>query len=639
MPVTLLLPRLSLVLLVALACVAPSLAAADEESAAESRAAEKAEAEDQSAAQTEETASENDSADVDSEPKEPTKARYAEFVLTGTLPESPGGSGPFADLNVDLRKQISRIDRAADDKKIQGLVLRLRDFNIGRGGREELRQAIKRFRSAGKPAVAELEVAAGAGYLIAAACDEIVMPESGFLILPGVRAEPLFFKGMLAKIGVKADFLHVGEAKGAAEPFTRRRWSEPVRENITSLIDDLYDQMVDTITEDRPMRRERVVEAIDRGLLTAGVAKEFGLIDRLAYPGALRETLAERHEVDRVVYVRNYGQKEVDTDFSGPAGFFKLLGMMAGGGKKGSRAGQKVAIVYAVGPIMTGESEVDPFGETTSVGSTTIVEALDLAAKDKRTAAIVLRVVSPGGSALASDLIWKKICSIEKPVVVSMGDVAASGGYYISMGADRIYAEPTTVTGSIGVVSGKMALKGMFSKLGISSDLVARGENSGMFSAMRKFSPSERDAMIAMMDDCYEQFTAKAAEGRGVSQDRIKELGGGKVYTGRQAEQLGLVDELGDLKAAIDGAKQLAGIEAQEEVRIQTYPEAVDFFESIFGNTDAEKEVRVSLGEVLSLGGAAPELEEAIRAAATVRRVFAREPVALLMPFALRIEE
>ena len=648
--------RLALSALFALACLTQSPAFGHEEAAAESTVEDTEATETDSAAVTTDAqeatndadaASDGEEADAEAgqtdeaeeEEKEPTKVRYAEFILSGTLPESPGGSGPFADINIDLRKQIARIDRAAEDDKIEGLVLRLRDFGIGRGGREELRHAIKRFRETGKRAVAELEVASGASYLIAAACDEIVMPESGFMIIAGVRAEPLFFKGMLAKIGVKPDFLHVGEAKGAAEPFTRRRWSEPVRENITSLIDDLYDQMVDTITADRPMTRERVVEAIDRGLLTAGEAKEFGLVDRLAYPGSLRGELAERHEADKLVYVRNYGQKEVDTDFSGPAGFFKLLGMMAGGGKPGARAGKRIAVVYAVGPIMTGKSEVDPFGETTSVGSTTVVEALDKAAKDKRTAAIVLRVTSPGGSAVASDLIWNKVCSIEKPVVVSMGDVAASGGYYISMGADRIYAEPTTVTGSIGVVSGKFALKGMFSKMGISSDLVTRGENSGLFSAMKRFTPSERDALVDLMDDCYDQFTAKAAQGRGMTQDRIKELGGGKVYTGRQAERLGLVDELGDLNAAVEGAKRLAGLDADEEVRIRTYPEAVDFFKSIFGDADAEKEVRVDLGDVLSMGGAAPEIEEAVRAAATLRRVFAHEPVALLMPYAISIED
>ena len=566
--------------------------------------------------------------------KKEVKVRYAEFVLKGALPESPGGSGPFADISIDLRKQIARIDRAANDDTIGGMVLRLQQFGMGRGQVNELRKAIQRFRSAGKHAVAELEVATTPTYLLACACDEIVMPESGFLVLPGIRAEPLFYKGLLAKIGVKADFVHVGDAKGAAEPYTRREWSKPVKKNITSLVDDLYDQMIDTITMDRPMKRQTVIDAIDKGLLTASEAQEIGLIDRLAYSGSLRGRLEIAHKADKVAFVRNYGQKKVDTDFSGPTGFFKLLGLMAGGNDKGSKSGDRIAIVYAVGPIMTGESEVDPFGSSESIGSTTIVEALEEAASDSRTAAIVLRVDSPGGSAVASDLIWNKIQEIDLPVVASMGNVAASGGYYISMGCDKIYAEPTTVTGSIGVVGGKMAIRGMLGKIGITSDLITRGKNSGIFSPMEKFSASEREALVSMMDDTYEQFTAKAAEGRSLSQARIKELGGGRVYTGRQAKRLGLIDELGDLKAAIQEAKRLAGIDSESKVPIETYPEATDFFESLFGDTDEQREVKIRL----DLGGAAPELEQAIERLGMLRRVFTHEPVALLMPFELEIE-
>lgn len=572
--------------------------------------------------------------------EEAAKVRYAEFILKGELPESPGGSGPFGDLSLDLRKQIARIDAAAEDDKIKGLVLRVRDVSLGRGARHEVREALKRFRKTGKPAVAELEAADATGYLVACACDEIVIPESGFLLLPGVRAEPMFYKGMLSKLGVKADFIHVGDAKGAAEPYTRRSWSEPVKENITAMIDDLYEQMVDTVAMDRPMKRGKVTEAIDRGLLTATQALEYGLVDRLAYSGALRETLSERHEGGKVVFVRNYGKKKVDTDFSGPAGFFKLMGMVAGGGNKSSSRGDKIAIVYAVGPIMTGESEVSPFGSSEQVGSTTICRALEDAADDDNVKAIVLRVNSPGGSAVASDLMWNAIQRIDKPVVASMGDVAASGGYYLSMGCDHIFAEPTTVTGSIGVVGGKMAIGGLLEKLGVTTDLIARGKNSGLFSLNSKFTGSERDVLQSLMDDTYEQFTAKAAAGRGLTQDRIKELGGGRVYTGRQAERLELIDELGTLQDALAKAKQLAGLDADEDIKIDTYPEAEDFFESLFGDNDEQREVRLRgvRVQVDLFGGLLPELQDAAERMAWVRQLFAREPVGLVMPFDLRIE-
>lgn len=565
--------------------------------------------------------------------EEAKKVRYAWFEIDGAFPESPGGSGPFGELGVDLRKQVARIDQASDDDKIQGLVIEVGSPALGSGQQHELREAIKRFRAKGKQAVAVLETAETAGYLVACACDEVVMPESGYLMVPGVRAEPLFYKGMLAKLGLKADFVHVGEAKGAAEPFTRRDWSDAVEKNMTDLIDDMYQHIVDTIAMERPMKRAAVVEAIDRGLLTAKQAKEAGLVDRLAYGSSLREDLEKQIGTDSLVFVVNYGRKKVDTDFGGPGGFFKLMGLMAGAKKPQASSSDALAIVYAVGPIMTGESEVDPFGSSDSVGSTTIVNALREAADDDDVKAIVLRVDSPGGSAVASDLIWHQISQIEKPVVASMGDTAASGGYYISMGCDYVYAEPTTVTGSIGVVGGKVAISGLLDKVGVTSDLVARGKNSGMFSILDKFSDSERERLLDMMEDTYDQFTAKAAEGRGLTQDRVKELGGGKVYTGRQAKRLGLVDELGDLRDAILKAKELAGIDADDKLRVQTYPEAVDFFESLFGSNDEQREVKIRLDL-----GMLPELEEITRRTTWFRRVFQREPIGLVMPFELLVE-
>lgn len=609
---------------------------AAEKKAAEAKAAAKKKASEGRARRAKERA-ERKAAE---EAKEEAKiARFALFKLDGELPESPGASGPFSDIKIDLRKLVARMDQAATDEKVKGVLIRIGSPTIGAGQRNEIREAIQRIRSAGKRVVAEMEVGSGGAYLIACACDEIIMPESGYLLIPGVRAEPLFYKGLLAKIGVEADFVHVGDAKGAAEPYTRESWSEPVKENITNMLDDMFDQMVDTIAMERPMSRQEVTKAIDRGLMTSTKAKKIGLIDRLSYAGDLKTHLAESMNVEKVTFIENYGQKKVDTDFSGPGGFFKLLGMMAGSGQEKKSRGQKIAIVYAVGPIMSGESETDMFGKSSSIGSTTLVKALGKAADDDQVAAIVLRVNSPGGSAVASDIIWSKIEQIDKPVIASMGDVAASGGYYISMGADAVFAEPTTVTGSIGVVGGKMAVKGMLSKLGVTSDLISRGKNSGLFSPYEKFSKSERKALVGMMEETYEQFTAKAAEGRGLSQDRVKELGGGRVYTGRQAKKLGLIDHLGDLKAAIAEAKRLAEIDEETKVRIQTYPEAVDFFESLFGGDNEQREVSAAIAHALSLGGAAPELFEATQRLAQLRQLFAREPVALIAPFELKISE
>ncbi len=561
------------------------------------------------------------------------KVRLAMLTLKSSMPESSGQIGPFGELGLDLREAIKRLEKAAQDKSVSGVVLDIQNPNIGGGKVEELRGAIGRVRAAGKKVYATLDSAMPSDYLVACACDEIVMPESGELMLPGIHAEATFYKGLLAKVGVEADFIHIGDYKGAAEPMTREKFSEPVRENMTSLIDSLYDDMVTTIVKDRPLSIAQAKEVIDTGLVSAARAKELGLIDRVAYSDTLRQELAAAYQAEPLVLVKNYGKKEVDTDFSGPMGFFKLMqAMMGGGSASGDGKGKKIAIVYAIGPIMTGKSESDMFGDQV-MGSTTIVEALREANDDKQVVAIVLRIDSPGGSALASDLIWHETQVIKKPIVASMGDVAASGGYYIAMGTDKIIASPSTITGSIGVVGGKMAIRGLYEKLGITTETIERGKNSGLFSSSGKFTDSQREVIKKMMEDVYGQFTGKAAEGRKMPVDKLRALAGGRVYSGRQAKENGLVDDLGTLHDAVIEAKKLAGLEADADVRLEILPEPTNFFESLFGDMDAEKEVRITRG----IESVAPELMTIARKAAKLRKAFDR-PAALVMPFELEIK-
>ena len=560
------------------------------------------------------------------------KIRLAMLTLSKTIPESAGQAGPFGEATLDLRETIKRLEKAAKDKSVSGLVLDIQSPEIGRGKVEELRGAISRFRSSGKKVYASLDSAEPTDYLVACACDEIVMPESGELMLPGVHAEAMFYKGLLSKLGIEADFIHIGAYKSYAEPMMQDKFSEPVRENMNSLVDSLYDEMVTTIVKDRPLSIAQAKEVIDTGLISAKRAKELGLIDRIAYPDALRKELASKYDADSLVLVKNYGKKEVDTDFSGPMGIVKLMqAMMGANSSTSSGTGKKIAVVYAVGPISTGKSESDMFGDQ-NIGSTTIVDALRQADKDKNVVAIVLRVDSPGGSALASDLIWHETQVIQKPIVASMGDVAASGGYYISMGADKIFAAPGTITGSIGVVGGKMAMQGLYGKLGITTETIERGKNSGLFSSSSKFTDSQRDVIKKMMEDTYDQFTDKAAKGRKMPVEKLRDLAGGRVYTGRQAKENGLVDDLGTLHDAIDEAKKLAGLEKDAEVKLQILPEPTNFFESLFGDLEAEKETRV-MNEVKNV---VPELVGIARKAARFRKAFDR-PYAFVLPFELNI--
>jgi protease-4 len=306
--------------------------------------------------------------------------------------------------------------------------------------------------------------------------------------------------------------------------------------------------------------------------------------------------------------------------------------------QKRSKA-KRVAVVYAIGPIMSGKSQSSLFGGQT-MGSDTIVKALREAAEDEKVAAIVLRINSPGGSALASDMIWRATQAIEKPVVVSMSDVAASGGYYIAMGCDKIYAEPSTITGSIGVVGGKMALRGLYKKLGVSTSVITRGKNAALFSATDKWNPSERAAIERLMEDVYKQFTTKVAKGRHMPLERVLELAGGRVYTGRDAKQIGLVDELGTLHDAIAGAKSLAGIGKGQKVELKILPKPSSFFETLFGDMEEEYEAQMAKAFGLPAAGLVRELPSEMTAPlrkAVQLQIMLRDRISLVMPFDLEV--
>ena len=516
------------------------------------------------------------------------------------------------------------------DKEIAAVILEVRNPSIGRGKLEELRAAIRRLRQSGKPVIAEVETGTSADYLIAAACDEIAMPESGVLMIPGVRAEVTHYKGLLDKLGIEADMMQMGDFKGAAEPFTRTDMSPEFRKQMEAVIDDIYQQLIDTIAADRKLDAAKVRELIDQGLITPAEAQKAGLIDRVVYREDLRKQLQEKLSVNEVSLVENYGKKRVEDDFSGMLGMIRLFELMMGV-EPTSRAssGKKLAVIYASGMIMPGKSSSGLMGEL--MGSDTIVKAINKASQDKTVMAIVLRVDSPGGSALASDLIWNAIRRCDKPVVASMGDTAASGGYYISMGCDKIYAEPGTITGSIGVVGGKLALGGMFGKIGVNTDVISRGQNSGLLTTESRFTESERAAWKKMMEEIYRQFVGKAAEGRQMKVDELAQLAGGRIWTGRQAKENRLVDEVGTLKDAIAEAKKMAGIPADEKVELLTLPEPVNIFEQMFGG---DISMRVSdLTRVLSLP---PEVSRVLRQAEAWSRLLA-EPVVLASPYHLQI--
>jgi protease IV len=517
----------------------------------------------------------------ETKPAKPTKV--VRLTLKGEYPEGPTDPGMFADLQPSLSRLIELLDEAKADKEVAAVWLRIDDLELGRGKVNEVRAAIAGLRKTGKPVYAELTSAETGAYLVASACDFIYMPVSGTLVVPGVRMEVTYYKGLLDKLGLKFDALRMGKYKGFVEPMSRETMSGPVRESLQAIVDDAYDGMIAWIAKDRHLEDYQVKSLVDKGLFTATDAKDAGLIDEVLYADEFEASLGKRLKLDHVDIDSTYKKKQLDTDFSGIGGFVKLMEAFSGG-KKSTKASnkQKIALVYAVGEITEGKSASSLFGGST-LGSTTMVETLNKAFGDPKVVAVVLRIDSPGGSATASDLIWRSSVRVKKPFVASMGNVAGSGGYYIAMGAQKIYAEPQTITGSIGVGGGKLVTGGLYGKLGVNTEVISRGKNSGAFSTLDSFSEEERKVWTNLLQQTYHEFVSKAAAGRKMNYDKIEALAQGRVYTGQQAKKLGLIDEIGTLKDALAEAKKLASLKPDADIEIEVLPKPKPFFEQLFG--------------------------------------------------------
>ena len=514
--------------------------------------------------------------------KKPT-AVIAQVTLAGSLPDGVGQGGLLADVAPHLHRIIERLDKAAADQRVKGVVLSIESPDLGRARADELRAAIARLRKAGKPVAAYLVGSAPVHYMVALACDTITMPPAATLEITGVRTEVMFFKDLFDSLGLKAEILQVGEFKGAGEPLTRSSMSPQLREQYESFVGDLFEQLVERIAAERRLAPERVRELIDTGVFTPDAAREAGLIDAVGYEDEVATAVAKKIELAELKIVRDYAERKMDNDFSGLGGLVKLVEMFSGQKQAAaSGKGKQIAIVHVTGEIAEGKGRDDLLAGA-AAGSDTVIKAIREAAKDDEVAAIVLRIDSPGGSALASDLIWREAERTKKPVVASLSDTAASGGYYIAVAADKIVAAPGTLTGSIGVVGGKVAVGGALERYGVHTDVVSKGKNAGWLSMQSPFTAAEREVFLGTMKDVYRLFTSKVAAGRKLDMEKIEKLAEGRVFTGRMAKEAGLVDRLGTLDDAIDEAKALAGLAADEEIERVLLPEPRGLFDDLFG--------------------------------------------------------
>jgi protease-4 len=464
--------------------------------------------------------------------------------------------------------------------------------------------------------------------LVASACDEVVMIPSGMLLIPGVRAEVTFYKGLLDKLGLQFDSLQMGKYKGAAETFTRSGMSPALRESMEAMVDDSYSRLLTTIAKDRKLPPDKVKALVDRGLFTAEAAKTVGLVDHVLYFDEFLEILKKKLNAADLNVVSESKKGSADLDFSGVSGLLKFMELAVGGKKsEATSQGRKIAVIYAVGTIIDGESTASLLGEE-GLGSRTLVSALKTASDDPKVLAVVLRIDSPGGSAVASDQVWHEVKRIKKPVIASMGDVAASGGYYIAMGTQKIYAEPGTITGSIGVIGGKFVLGGLFEKIGVTTDVISRGKNSSALSTVKPFTKDERDAWTGLLQETYRQFVDKAAQGRKMPREKLEQLAQGRVWTGRMAVGNGLVDALGTLHDAVAEAKRLAGVKADEKIELLILPKPKSIFEQLFSEPSVITE---------RMARSLPAGAELFGQARLLRRLFA-ERVLIWMPFGVKIK-
>lgn len=463
---------------------------------------------------------------------------------------------------IELRVIQNRLRELSENEMLKSLLLRVDDVGISSAAAHELRETLLSFKGEGvRKLHCHIESVSTTTYYLLSACDSIGIAPTGGITISGPAAMPMHLKGLLDKVGVTADFLHVGDYKGAAEPLTLEKPSEAMNTTLAGILDQSYNTLVDAIADGRGLPEDDVKTLIDVAMFSSVEAVDSKLADVEAVYEEFRSQSAGELPWQHL----NLAPKEEP----GLGMIMKLLGMQL----RTRDSSEHVAVVYATGGIVDGAGE-GAVGASGEIASRTLVPAIHALAEADSVKAVVLRVDSGGGSALASELIWHAMQKLraKKPVVVSMGGVAASGGYYISCGANKIYADENTLTGSIGVVGGKLAIGGALEKLGIKSFPVGRGKRSMMWSMMSTWNDDERAAIQKMMEDIYKVFVQRVADGRGKSYEEIHNIAQGRVWTGAAAVENGLVDELGGLDEAIAHATILAKMDDPGELEI--YPPA-----------------------------------------------------------------
>ncbi len=494
---------------------------------------------------------------------------YLHIPLSGNISEyqTPDPfAGALGKTKLDIKKIRDVLEKAQVDERINGVVLQIEMLQTGYAKIQELRHLILNFRKSGKPIYALLgpDMAFTKDYYVASACDSVFMPPSANLFLTGVSTEITFYNEFLKKFGVHAEFAQIGKYKNSPDVYTRSKMSKPHREVMTDIINRLYTDVVATVAKSRHLSEAEVERLInDVSGFTGREALKSGLIDRACYLPDFIQTLSANDKKPVRLSAADYAGV--------PASSLKI------------RNKSRIAVINCVGVIAGGSDTNDPyFGKI--MGSETVIKNLEKAAKSKFIKAIILRIDSPGGSATASEAIWHAIRKAreKKPVIASVSDYGASGGYYISMAADTMFAAPNSLVGSIGIFAGKFSFKGLYDKLSLKNETIQNGKNAGLFSIMQPWSKSERKIIDRLIADFYQDFVRKTAGARHMTFRQVDGLARGHVWTGAEAVENHLFDSHGYFYTAVNAAIKMAHIDSSESVRLIYYPKEKSMLDELF---------------------------------------------------------
>ena len=574
----------------------------------------------------------------------------AYIAIDEPVVEKPADFSFFGDPDAPtLRSLLDRLSRAKHDEKVRAVLITIGgEADLSLAQATEIRDALQEINRAGKKTFVYADAYDTARYTLASSATHVCILEGGDVMIPGVGMEAMFAKGLLDKVGVKADYIQIGEYKGADEQYTRTTASEQLKGEMNRLADSLYAQIVDGISLHRNLPRATVEAIVDDAILNARAAKTRGLVDHLLDQDGLRKLMEAELVIKdkKLELVHEYGVEKVEPpDFSNP---FALLAAMAKGQQAEQASKPQVGLVYVDGVITDGDGGQSLFGDESVAGSEDLRKALRAAAKDDNVKAVVLRIDSPGGSALASEVIWQSARRVaeKKPVVVSIGGMAASGGYYIASAADTIYADSGAIIGSIGVVGGKFVYGDLLSeKLGVTTESFSKGRNADLFSSSKIFDERQRKMITGWMKETYQQFLDRIQTTRRTKIKHIDDVARGRIFAAKQGKDLGLIDEIGGLEDAIADAAKQAGL-SDGGYDVRSLPQPKTLMEMLGGSAGASASAEsrtpvrptVKVDVSAFLGLLDPPTRKMVRQQLTTMSLFQRHPVQLVAPYSLRVK-